>query len=196
MAVWWLCACAVVFGDLLPLWASHQHLERCQRQLFIKPGVLEPQQFISVNTNSHWFRWGDSSHYVMQYVGWFILFVSTDCYDGVDMEDVFAASGAAAWLQCSKKCQIQVAPSVKHAVRKRSSCLQVVLHFGNNMADSRSKRWIYENVYYKLIKPNFVFINLYFAVVHFSHLCCTTRRGRCAHSAGCIGLSYCPLMMK
>lgn len=72
------------------------------------------------------------------------------------MEGVFAASvaepGAAARRQCLKKCQIPGAPSVKHAVRKRPNCLQVVLHFGNNMADSKSKRWLHENVDCKLIK--------------------------------------------
>lgn len=56
---------------------------------------------------------------------------------------MFAASvvkpGAAARLQCLKKCQTQVAPSVKRALRKRSSCLKVVLHFGNNMAHLKSK---------------------------------------------------------
>lgn len=156
MTDWLLRACAVVFGDLLPLWASHQHLECCQRQLFIRPRVLEPQVYVHKHQQSLISRWGDSSHYVLQHVSWFVLFISTDCYDGLDVEGVLAASvvepGAAARLQCLKKCQLQVAPSVKHAVRKRSSCLQVVLHFGNNMAaDSKSKRWLYDNVDYKLI---------------------------------------------
>lgn len=82
-------------------------------------------------------------HYVLQHVCWFVLFVSTDCFDGVDVEGVFAAivvePGAAAQLQRLKKCQIQVVPSVKHALRKRSSCLKVVLHIGNNTADFKSK---------------------------------------------------------
>lgn len=97
MTDWWLCACAVEFGDLLHLWASHQHLERCQRQLFIKPRVLEPPVYPRKHQHSLISRWVDSSHYVLQHVGWFVLFVSTDCEDGVT------------W----KVCLLRVSPSLE-----------------------------------------------------------------------------------
>lgn len=62
----------------------------------------------------------------------------------VRFQVVYVELRTAARLRRWKKCQIHLAPSAKHAVRKRSSCLQVVLIFSVNIADfTESKRCLY-----------------------------------------------------